>query len=119
MNEYKVLNKFGVQALFMQMTKPKPSFSTSSSSSPSSLLRTKPRFSPYLFTLLAFIVFASVLYGHDSIFIFQHHSNPHHDTPTHTLFSAPTELTQPPRQGTSSSLFFLFNFLLPFLFGGL
>ncbi|XP_020237223.2 protein trichome birefringence-like 33 isoform X2 [Cajanus cajan] len=39
----------------------------------------------YLFTLLAFILFASIFYGHDFSFIFRPHSN--HET--QTLFSSP------------------------------
>ncbi|CAN8316249.1 unnamed protein product [Cochlearia groenlandica] len=45
------------------------SFSSSSSSLPSSLPR-KTRLSPYLFTLLTFILFVSVLYGEDFMCIF-------------------------------------------------
>ncbi|KAG4989842.1 hypothetical protein JHK85_032825 [Glycine max] len=59
-----------------------------SSSSFPSLLRVKPRLSSYLFTLLAFILFAAILYGHDFVFIFRPrlHSNDH---TTQTLFSTP------------------------------
>ncbi|AES99651.2 putative PMR5 domain, PC-Esterase, protein trichome birefringence-like 32/46 [Medicago truncatula] len=38
--------------------------------SPSSILRSKGRFSPYLFTLLAFILFVTILYGEDFMCIF-------------------------------------------------
>ncbi|XP_027336836.1 protein trichome birefringence-like 33 isoform X1 [Abrus precatorius] len=65
----------------MQMMKP-------SSSSPS-LLRAKPRFSPYLFTLLAFILFVAILYGHDFLFIFRSHLQLHSNDDT------PGELTHP------------------------
>ncbi|KAJ1401158.1 PMR5 N-terminal domain [Sesbania bispinosa] len=41
-----------------------------SPSSSSSLLRTKGRFSPYLFTLLVFILFVAILYGEDFMCIF-------------------------------------------------
>ncbi|KAG5146849.1 hypothetical protein JHK84_032392 [Glycine max] len=63
-----------------------------SSSSFPSLLRVKPRLSSYLFTLLAFILFAAILYGHDFVFIFRPrlHSNDH---TTQTLFSTPENKT--------------------------
>lgn len=62
-----------------------------SSSSFPSLLRVKPRLSSYLFTLLAFILFAAILYGHDFVFIFRPrlHSNDH---TTQTLFSTPVDV---------------------------
>ncbi|XP_015944246.1 protein trichome birefringence-like 33 [Arachis duranensis] len=73
------------------MMKPKPSSFSSSTSSSSLLIRTKPRFSPYLFiTLLTFILFASILYGHDSFFIFQQLLHNKHNT----LLSTPTEFTE-------------------------
>jgi len=62
----------------------------SSSSSFLSLLRVKPRSSSYLFTLLAFILFAAILCGHDFLFIF--HPHPHSKEQTQTLFfSTPRE----------------------------
>ncbi|XP_023542931.1 protein trichome birefringence-like 33 isoform X2 [Cucurbita pepo subsp. pepo] len=51
------------------MKPPSPNNSSSSSSSSPSLPR-KPRFSPYLFTLLVFIFFVAVLYGEDLACIF-------------------------------------------------
>ena len=77
-----------------------------SSSSFPSLLRVKPRLSSYLFTLLAFILFAAILYGHDFVFIFRPrlHSNDH---TTQTLFSTPGEF---PRK--SKKLFFLLSLFL-------
>lgn len=88
--------------------------------SPSSLLRTKPRLSSYFFTtLLAFILFAIILYGHDFIiFIFPQHlqlqPNPH------TLFSTHTESTQPPSQGDFifglRSFFFSLSLLWCYMF---
>ncbi|XP_054789065.1 protein trichome birefringence-like 33 [Prosopis cineraria] len=57
------------------------------SPSPSSLLRNKACFSPYLFTLLVFIFFVAILYGEDFICIFgqqlQLYPNPH------AFFSSP------------------------------
>ncbi|RDX75019.1 Protein trichome birefringence-like 33, partial [Mucuna pruriens] len=52
-------------------------------SSSSSLMRVKPRLSSYLFTLLAFILLASIIYGHDFVFVFAPSNN------EQTLFSAP------------------------------
>ncbi|KAL3630561.1 Protein trichome birefringence-like 33 [Castilleja foliolosa] len=49
--------------------KPPPSSSPSSSSAATALLR-KGRLSPYLFTLLAFILFVTILYGEDLSCIF-------------------------------------------------
>ncbi|GFP96838.1 protein trichome birefringence-like 33 [Phtheirospermum japonicum] len=64
--------------------KPPPSSSPSSSSA-ATLLR-KGRLSPYLFTLLAFILFVTILYGEDFSCIFSsqfessYPSRPHHQT---------------------------------------
>ncbi|TKY47583.1 trichome birefringence 33 [Spatholobus suberectus] len=62
-----------------------------SSSSIPSLLRVRPRLSSYLFTLLAFILFAAILYGHDFVFVFAPHLHLHsnEDVETQTLFSTP------------------------------
>ncbi|CAJ1858733.1 unnamed protein product [Sphenostylis stenocarpa] len=43
------------------------------SSSFPSLLRVRPRLSSYLFTLLAFTLFAAIIYGHDFLFVFHPH----------------------------------------------
>ncbi|KAJ7963919.1 Protein trichome birefringence-like [Quillaja saponaria] len=48
----------------------KPPFSTSSSCPTSILIIRKPRLSPYLFTLLAFILFVTILNGEDFMCIF-------------------------------------------------
>ncbi|KAL6131658.1 hypothetical protein ACLB2K_070032 [Fragaria x ananassa] len=54
-----------------------PPFSASSSSSSSSLsVLRKARLSPYLFTLLAFILFVAVLYGEDLMCIFSQQLEP-------------------------------------------
>ncbi|QCD98719.1 protein trichome birefringence-like 33 isoform X1 [Vigna unguiculata] len=69
----------------------------SSSSSFLSLLRVKPRSSSYLFTLLAFILFAAILCGHDFLFIF--HPHPHSKEQTQTLFfSTPRNTTETERE---------------------
>lgn len=91
-NLYKESHKFLVHA--WQRMRPPFSFSPSSSSSPHSLLRTKPRLSSYLFTLLAFILLATILYAHDFAFIFHPHLQ--NDIAPHPplLFSTPGELTR-------------------------
>lgn len=64
----------------------------SSSSFVPSLLRAKPRLSSYLFTFLAFILFATILYGHGFLFIFTPHLQTFHSNhDTQILFSTPGE----------------------------
>ncbi|WVZ06089.1 hypothetical protein V8G54_019435 [Vigna mungo] len=65
----------------------------SSSSFFHSLLRVKPRSSSYLFTLLAFILFAAIFSGHDFLFNF----HPHPKDQKQTLFFS----TPPPRNTTT------------------
>ena len=50
----------------------KPPLSSSPSSSSSSVLRKPRQLSPYLFSLLVFIVFVAILYGEDVMCVFSH-----------------------------------------------
>ncbi|KAL5164038.1 Protein trichome birefringence-like 33 [Glycine soja] len=64
-----------------------------SNSSFPSFLRVKPRLSSYLFTLLAFILFAAILYGHDFVFIFRPHLYSNEHTAQTLFFSTPENKT--------------------------
>ncbi|KAL6541635.1 Protein trichome birefringence-like 33 [Orobanche gracilis] len=70
--------------------KPPPSSPPSSSSSSATLLR-NGRLSPYLFTLLAFIIFVTVLYGEDLSYIFGSQLHPRYPTPLHHTLSSTIE----------------------------
>lgn len=74
---------------------------TSSSSFFPSLLRVKPRSSSYLFTLLAFILFATIISGHDFLLIL----HPYPKDQTQTLFFST------PRQFHSFFLFLIIIYM--------
>ena len=59
-----IYNTMNIKKRNLKLTNMKQPFTASSSSS--SLIR-KARLSPYLFTLLAFIVFVAILYGEDFV----------------------------------------------------
>ncbi|KAL6545122.1 Protein trichome birefringence-like 33 [Orobanche hederae] len=70
--------------------KPPPSSPPRSSSSSATLLR-KGRLSPYLFTLVAFILFVTVLYGEDLSCIFGSQLDPRYPTRLHHTLSSTTK----------------------------
>ncbi|KAH1152856.1 hypothetical protein AAZX31_18G023600 [Glycine max] len=75
-----------------------------SNSSFPSFLRVKPRLSSYLFTLLAFILFAAILYGHDFVFIFRPHLYSNEHTAQTLFFSTPVDVRSPPTEENKTVL---------------